>query len=216
MSGISFFMRRIILLCFDARGTIQRRKQSRMRIIAGKYRGRKLKSPPSLQTRPTSDRLRETLFNVLGPRTGDARFLDLCAGTGAVGIEALSRGASYVTFVDESRRMCSLIEANLEALGLADDFRVVTAEANGFLRRFVKKAMSPFDVIFFDPPYAADYETVLNFVGEHATRLLADGGVMIVEHDKKKELGQSFERLHKYREVRQGDSKLTFYERTAA
>src|SRR5437879_1293812 len=87
-----------------------------MRIIAGKFRGRKLKSPPSLQTRPTSDRLRETLFNILAPRIEGARFLDLCAGTGAVGIEALSRGAAHVTFVDQSREMCALIEANLEAL----------------------------------------------------------------------------------------------------
>ena len=87
-----------------------------MRIIAGKYRGRQLKSPPSAQTRPTSDRLRETLFNVLAPRIEGARFLDLCAGTGAVGIEALSRGAEHVTFVDQSRKMCGLIEANTERL----------------------------------------------------------------------------------------------------
>src|SRR5262247_2406395 len=92
-----------------------------MRIIAGKYRGRKLKSPPSLQTRPTSDRLRETLFNILAPRIEGSRFLDLCAGTGAVGIESLSRGAEHVTFVDQSRKMCALIEANLEALGIEDN-----------------------------------------------------------------------------------------------
>src|SRR5438876_10653240 len=84
-----------------------------MRVIAGKFRGRKLKSPPSLQTRPTSDRLRETLFNILAARIEGARFLDLCAGTGAVGIEALSRGAAHVTFVDQSPRMCGLIENNL-------------------------------------------------------------------------------------------------------
>src|SRR2546425_9203672 len=87
-----------------------------MRIIAGKYRGRKLKSPPSLQTRPTLDRLRETLFNILAPRIEGTRFLDLCAGSGAVGIEALSRGAAHATFVDQSRKMCALIEANLESL----------------------------------------------------------------------------------------------------
>src|SRR5206468_10722193 len=92
-----------------------------MRIIAGKYRGRRLKSPPSLQTRPTSDRLRETLFNILAPRIEGARFLDLCAGSGAVGIEALSRKAAHITFVDRSRKMCGLIEANLEALGVDED-----------------------------------------------------------------------------------------------
>src|SRR5947199_845397 len=89
-----------------------------LRIIAGKYRGRRLKSPPTQQTRPTSDRLRETLFNILAPRIEGARFLDLCAGSGAVGIEALSRGAAHVTFVDQSRKMCTLIEANIQGLGI--------------------------------------------------------------------------------------------------
>ena len=84
-----------------------------MRIIAGAYKGRNLKSPPSMQVRPTSDRLRETLFNIIAPRIEDARFLDLCAGSGAVGIEALSRGAQHVTFVDRSRRSCQLIESNV-------------------------------------------------------------------------------------------------------
>src|SRR5207302_9434158 len=100
-----------------------------MRIIAGRYRGRKLKSPPSPQTRPTSDRLRETLFNILAPRIDGARFLDLCAGSGAVGIEALSRGAAHVTFVDRSRKMCALIEANLAALAIPEnEFEIVCSE----------------------------------------------------------------------------------------
>src|ERR671939_1939939 len=85
-----------------------------MRVIAGAYKGRNLKSPQSMQVRPTSDRLRETLFNVIASRVPDSRFLDVCAGTGAVGIEALSRGAAHVTFVDRSRRSCQLIESNLE------------------------------------------------------------------------------------------------------
>src|SRR5438128_8807140 len=123
-----------------------------MRIIAGKFRGRKLKSPPSLQTRPTSDRLRETLFNILSPRIEGARVLDLCAGTGAVGIEALSRGASHVTFVDQSRKMCALIEANLDALNLdGDEFEIVIAEASQFLRKRAREDAQSFDVVFFDP-----------------------------------------------------------------
>src|SRR2546421_7202015 len=98
-----------------------------MRIIAGKYRGRKLKSPTSLQTRPTSDRLRETLFNILASRIEGARFLDLCAGTGAVGIEALSRGAVDVAFVDQSRKMCALIEENLAPLEIEkSEIEIVT------------------------------------------------------------------------------------------
>src|SRR5215813_359241 len=104
-----------------------------MRIIAGKYRGRKLKSPPSLRTRPTSDRLRETLFNILAPRIEGARFLDLCAGTGAVGIEALSRGAACVSFVDQSRKMGGLIENNLHLLKIAQgDYQVVIAGASDY------------------------------------------------------------------------------------
>src|SRR5437870_8562384 len=143
-----------------------------MRIIAGKFRGRKLKSPPSLQTRPTSDRLRETLFNILAPRIEGARFLDLCAGTGAVGIEALSRGAAHVTFVDQSRKMRALIEANLESLKVdPNKIEIETAEASEVSRKFVKTTAESFDIIFFDPPYAADYEVVLNYIGEHAARL---------------------------------------------
>src|SRR6266567_8307683 len=103
-----------------------------MRIIAGKFRGRKLKSPPSLQTRPTSDRLRETLFNILAPRIEGARFLDLCAGSGAVGVEALSRGAAHVTFVDQSRRMCKLIETNLGPLNIdKNGIEILLQEAFG-------------------------------------------------------------------------------------
>src|SRR5580765_2688155 len=123
-----------------------------MRIIAGKYRGRKLKSPPSVAARPTSDRLRETLFNILAPRIEGARVLDLCAGTGAVGIEALSRGASHVTFVDQSRKMCALIEANVDALEVdREELEIITADATEFLRRHVKKKELSFDVVFFDP-----------------------------------------------------------------
>jgi 16S rRNA (guanine966-N2)-methyltransferase len=184
-----------------------------MRIISGKYRGRKLKSPPSLQTRPTSDRLRETLFNILAPRIKGARFLDLCAGSGAVGIEALSRGAAHVTFVDQSRRMCALIEATLDEFGVAEDESdAVCAEASAFLRRLIKKKTRRFDIVFFDPPYATDYEVVLDYVGEHAAQLLAKDGLMIVEHHKKKELPEEFGELQRYRTLKQGDSCLSFYE----
>src|SRR5690606_13722483 len=101
-----------------------------MRIIAGEYRGRVLKSPADNRTRPTSDRLRETLFNVLAPDiTPDTRFLDLCAGTGAIGIEAISRGAAHVTFVDKSRRACALIEENLDALEVPEQQTEVLALA---------------------------------------------------------------------------------------
>ena len=188
-----------------------------MRIIAGKYRARRLKSPPSLETRPTSDRLRETLFNILAPRIKGARFLDLCAGSGTVGIEALSRGAAHATFVDQSRRMCALIEANLDELEVdEDEIEVARREAAEFLRRYENKETAAFDIIYFDPPYATDYEAVLDYLGEHADRLLARDSLVIVEHHKKNELKGEFGSLRRYRLLKQGDSALSFYERTAA
>ena len=187
-----------------------------MRIIAGKYRGRKLKSPPTPQTRPTSDRLRETLFNVFAPRIHAARFLDLCAGSGAVGIEALSRGAAHATFVEQSRKMCALIEGNLAELSVDEhDVEVVNGEATEFLLRRAKKERPPFDIIFFDPPYDAVYEVVLERLGEHGV-LLAAAAIVVVEHHKKRELAEEFGALHRYRTLRQGDSVLSFYQRAAA
>jgi 16S rRNA (guanine(966)-N(2))-methyltransferase RsmD len=183
-----------------------------MRIIAGKFRGRTLKSPPSLATRPTSDRLRETLFNILAPRIAGARFLDLCAGTGAVGIEALSRDAAHVTFVDQSRKMCALIEENVQTLKIDDkEAEVVTSEAGKFLMWHAKKGRQAFDIVFFDPPYADDYENVLNYVGENAATLLNEDGLVVVEHQKKRELAEKFGALERYRVLKQGDSILSFF-----
>ena len=165
-----------------------------MRVIAGKYRGRTLKSPPSLQVRPTSDRLRETLFNVIAPRIGDALFLDLCAGSGAVGIEAMSRGAAHVTFVDRSRKMCGLIEANLDLLQVPEnETEIVQAEASEFLRRPTirqrkSRVETPWDLVFFDPPYATDYSGVLEQFGNKVEQLLAADGLLVVEHHHKNEL----------------------------
>lgn len=184
-----------------------------MRIIAGKYRGRKLNTPQGGPARPTSDRLRETLFNILAPQIENARFLDLCAGTGAVGLEAISRGASHVTFVEQSRKMCGLIGDNRKALGIEDNaFELINAEALDFLRRHVKQGNGPFDVIFFDPPYASDYEGVLEFAAA-SDAILGDGAVMILEHFKKRELLETAGRLKRYRVVKQGDSMLSFYRR---
>ena len=183
-----------------------------MRIIAGKYRGRRLKSPSSDQTRPTSDRLRETLFNVLAPRIEGVRFLDLCAGTGAVGIEALSRGAEHITFVDQSRKVCALIEANLNALNIDEnEFEIVTSEASEYLKRHAKKGHSAFDVIYFDPPYAADAYGMVNLISDMGGQLLTGDGVVIVEHHKKTDLPDSFGLLKRYRTLKQGDSMLSFY-----
>src|SRR5215210_5798222 len=138
-----------------------------------------------MQVRPTSDRLRETLFNVLAPRIADARFLDLCAGSGAVGIEALSRGAAHVTFVDRSRKMCGLIESNLDLCRVPEELtEVALGEAADFLRRTAARGGDPvWDIAFFDPPYAIDYSPVLTLFGTHS--LLAPDGLLVVEHHHK-------------------------------
>jgi 16S rRNA (guanine966-N2)-methyltransferase len=151
-----------------------------MRIIAGEYKGRNLKSPPSMNVRPTSDRLRETLFNVIAPVIEDSRFLDICAGSGAVGIEALSRGASHVTFVDRSRRMCKLIEANVQLCRIPEEkWEIYCSEANEFLR----SAETPWDIVFFDPPYKDDYVKTL--------KLLSNNALVIAEHHHKTELPEA-------------------------
>ena len=165
-----------------------------------------------MQVRPTSDRLRETLFNVLAPRIEGARFLDLCAGSGAVGIEALSRGAAFVTFVDRSRKMCGLIESNLDLCGVPEDeTEVVKAEAAEFLRRAGSKNSERWDIAFFDPPYANDYAPVLNLFGTGAI-LETDNGLLVVEHHHKNELRDEIGALRRWRTLKQGDSCLSFYE----
>lgn len=184
-----------------------------MRIIAGEYRGRVIKSPADSRTRPTSDRLRETLFNILAPRIGDdTRVLDLCAGTGAIGIEALSRGAEFVTFVDKSRRSCALIEENLDLLGIDEaKTEVVALPAENFTGR---KHTKGWDIAFFDPPYETDYSLVLFDFGADSTTLLRDDGVLIAEHHAKNILPDASGNLRRWRILKQGDTCLSFYERS--
>src|SRR5208337_4385191 len=126
-----------------------------MRIIAGTLRSRTLQAPAGLATRPTSDRLRETLFNVLAPRVQGAAFLDLYAGSGAVGIEALSRGAAHVTFVERAPAALKVLRGNLERLGIGSGFRIHSASVGAFLRNVVVTRPKPehYEVVFLDPPY---------------------------------------------------------------
>ena len=178
-----------------------------MRVIAGAFKGRNLKSPPSMQVRPTSDRLRETLFNVIAARVSEARFLDLCAGSGAVGIEALSRGAAHATFVDRSRRSCQLIESNLDLCRVPEEQRdIYCSEASEFLRQWDGDA---WDLIFFDPPYKDDYLKTLRILG--SSKLLNEDGILIAEHHHKTELPETVGRLTRTRVLKQGDSALSFY-----
>jgi 16S rRNA (guanine966-N2)-methyltransferase len=184
-----------------------------MRIIAGIYRGRHLKSPPSLEVRPTSDRLRETLFNILAPVISDVRFLDLCAGSGAVGIEAISRGTAHATFVDRSRKICGLIESNLDLCKIPENqTEVFNSEASDFLHQAVTRKMSQWDIVYFDPPYQDDYLRVLTFLGSHTSELLTADARLIVEHHHKNQLPEDLGQLHRTRVVKQGDASLSFYE----
>jgi 16S rRNA (guanine966-N2)-methyltransferase len=187
-------------------------RTSLLRIIAGIYRGRHLKSPPSLDVRPTSDRLRETLFNILSPRINNVRFLDLCAGSGGVGIEALSRGAAHATFVDRSRKMCGLIEANLDLCKVPEDqTEVFNSEASEFLHQAVNREMKPWDIVYFDPPYQDNYLRVLEFFGTHADNLLTSEALIVVEHYYKNQLPEEFGHIHRSRMLKQGDASLSFY-----
>jgi 16S rRNA (guanine(966)-N(2))-methyltransferase RsmD len=186
-----------------------------MRVIAGTLRRRTLEAPVGLKTRPTSDRLRETLFNVLAPRMEGARFLDLFAGSGAVGIEAASRGAANVVLVERAEPALKVLRANLEKLGLRGGVRVEGVSVGTFLRRVRPRTTAMFfDVVFLDPPYNAvdEYATVLGLLGGAAAGMLAEGAAVIAEHRRKEKLEDTYGVLRRTRVLEQGDAGLSFYE----
>ena len=185
-----------------------------MRVIAGIYRSRILKSLKGLALRPTSDRLRETLFNVLGPTVDRARFLDLFAGTGAVGIEAISRGASELVFIENHASAATLIRKNLDSLGVRSGATVLGVDVLRGLEMLLaasrKGVAAPFDFVFLDPPYAAaeEYTRVLRFLG--AASFLAPSSIVIAEHRPNFELPARAGALVRYRVLKQGDAALSF------
>jgi 16S rRNA (guanine966-N2)-methyltransferase len=181
-----------------------------MRIIAGKYRSRTLRSLKGQMLRPTSDRLRETLFNILGPAVGGATFVDLYAGTGAVGIEALSRGARHAIFVEQYAPAVALIRRNLEALGIGAEAEILGMDVARAIERLEARRVHA-QFVFVDPPYAADaeYESALDALGE--SPLVAPDGRVIVEHLRKRELPERAGDLELARVVEQGDAALSFY-----
>jgi 16S rRNA G966 N2-methylase RsmD len=218
-----------------------------MRIIAGTYGSRRLEAPVGLNTRPTSDRLRETLFNVLAPRIngaagggtgGGAAFLDLYAGSGAVGLEALSRGAARVTFVERSPGALKVLRRNLERLGIESGFAVRAESVAAFLRASGKASPKPephevakpilhevakpgrylavfpnrYEVVFLDPPYdaAEEYAATLGVLGE-TQGILAPGALVIAEHRRKESLEDRYGSLKRTRLLEQGDAALSFY-----
>jgi len=167
-----------------------------------------------MATRPTSDRLRETLFNALAPRIEGARFLDLYAGSGAVGIEAASRGAERVVVVERAAGALKVLRANLEKLGLGGAVRVEAVSVVAFLKRVrPESAGFAFDIVFMDPPYdvADEYETALGLLGGEASRLLAQDALVIAEHRRKEKLEERYGGLERMRVLEQGDAALSFY-----
>jgi 16S rRNA (guanine966-N2)-methyltransferase len=185
-----------------------------MRVIAGKFRSRPLRLLRGMDLRPTADRLRETLFNVLGAGNPAAFegsvWLDLCAGTGAVGIEALSRGASKVHFVESSTAAAGLIRRNLKSLEVETGFEIVKEDVARALRQLEAKNVTA-DFIFLDPPYRLQkvYGQVLQLLSQSS--LLAPDAVVVAEHDKRFDPGDGFAPLLRYRTPEQGDAVLSFY-----
>jgi 16S rRNA (guanine(966)-N(2))-methyltransferase RsmD len=172
-----------------------------MRVIAGEFRSRRLKSLPGLNTRPTPDRLRETLFNVLASSIADGVFMDIYAGTGAVGIEALSRGARRAIFIEKNRAAVDVIRENLVSLGLQSRAEVLSSKAAPVLER------TRADVAFLDPPYemVKEYETSMTALGASETALV------VVQHSSRFAAQEQYGRLQRYRAIKQGDNSLSFY-----
>jgi 16S rRNA (guanine(966)-N(2))-methyltransferase RsmD len=184
-----------------------------MRVIAGTFRSRQLLAPRGTSTRPTSDRLRERLFDILQVRIGGCRFVDLYAGTGAVGIEALSRGASHVWFAENADPALASIRANLSALKIARSFTLEDRGTGAMLQRLAKLP-EPVDIVYLDPPYdaEAEYAGTLNFLGSvRGRQSLAPDALVIAEHSSKAKLAGRYGALENYRHLKQGDAALSFF-----
>ncbi len=181
-----------------------------MRVIAGKFRSQPIVSPKGRDTRPTSDRLRETLFNVIAPHIQDAIFADLFAGTGAVGIEAISRGARQVYFAENAKVPLATLRQNLDRLVIRDQAIVEPAGVMPLLRRLLRQKIN-LDLIFLDPPYKDQlaYETVLRFLAEHP--ILQADAIVVVEHSRRFFLPSLNNQLQPYRRIEQGEAALTFF-----
>lgn len=177
-----------------------------MRVIGGTARGVPLIAPEGRDTRPTSDRVRESLFNILGPRVVGSQFLDLFAGTGAHGIEALSRGAARAVMVENSRAACECIVKNAQKARLWDD----AALHRTALPEALARIPGPFDIVVADPPYAyADYAGLLQALIDY--EVLAQHALVVIEHDRRTILPEIVGGLSRMREAKYGDTVLSFY-----
>lgn len=183
-----------------------------MRIISGKFRGRRLKSPRGADLRPTSDRLKETLFNILGPEISGSVFLDVFAGTGAIGLEALSRGARAAVFIESNREAAKLIRQNLELCGIASDFRILVGDVFTLLRTLARESFNA-DIAVLDPPYHwGPYRDLLETL--FRTGIARAGSRVVIEHHRKAALPPAGDGFRCVRVVRQSDKCLSFYQAT--
>ncbi len=184
---------------------------SEMQVTDGKHRGKYLQSADTEKVRPTARRIREVMFRILYRRIRAGRFLDLCAGSGMVGIEAISRGALIGTFVERSAKMCGIIKKNLEACGIKEGHgEVCQAEAVPFLKRMGKRRRC-WDVVFFDPPYDSNYDEILAYFSRGVA--LKPRGVLVIEHHVEMFFPEEFGVMRRWRVVTQGDTSLSFYEK---
>jgi 16S rRNA (guanine966-N2)-methyltransferase len=181
-----------------------------MRIISGKYRGRRLRGPDGMEVRPTGDRLKESLFNILLPHIAGAVVLDVFSGTGAVGIEALSRGAGEAVFIEKEAAGCLLIRKNLELCGINTGYCILQQDVFAAMRSLARKGFKA-NIIFLDPPYDwQPYSDLLKIIyGKH---LLAYPSCVVIEHYRKASIPESGDGYRRYRLLRQGDHCLSFYE----
>ena len=183
-----------------------------MRVITGQAGGRKLKAPKGMDTRPTSDRTKESLFNIIGQRIIDATFLDLYAGTGAIGIEAISRGALKAVFVENNPRAIRIIRDNLNSTGLADMAEVISREVDVAIQT-LSKGPRKFDIIFLDPPYLRDL-VQKSLVTLDKNKILATEGLVITESSKLDTLPEKAGSLEMLRQEKYGDTILSFYQQS--
>lgn len=184
-----------------------------MQITDGKHRGKFLKSTTSPKVRPTARRIREVMFRLIFRRVRAHRFLDLCAGSGAVGIEAISRGALLSTFVERSAKMCAFIRKNMESCGIKEGHgEIHEIEVVPFLKKMQKRRRY-WDVVYYDPPYDTNYEEVLDYLKRGVA--ICPGGMLIIEHHAEMFFPETLGVLRRARVITQGDTALTFYERKA-
>lgn len=179
-----------------------------IKIGSGKFRGRNLQTPRGMKTRPSSGRLKKSLFDILAPDLPGARVLDLFAGAGAVGIEALSRGAGYAVFVERSRLAAQVVRRNLDELVLGEVSEVIQHDVGRALEVLAKRK-ERFDVAFLDPPYRDELGAIADLV--EAAGVFEPNVILVWEHQEKQEPGEEIGRLTRYRQLAVGDSAVSFY-----